>query len=95
MTAKKYRKRAIVVEAIQYTGENKREIRAFAGESYCEITRAYSEPYKPAIITREGNLMISAGDYVIRGVHGEIYPCKPEVFAAIYDEESENAGGGD
>jgi hypothetical protein len=38
-----------------------------------------------AIVTLEGNMRISGGDYIIRGVQGEFYPCKPDIFAATYE----------
>ena len=40
------------------------------------------------IETLEGDMRADVGDYVIRGVKGEIYPCKPDIFAATYDEET-------
>jgi hypothetical protein len=43
-----------------------------------------------SIATLEGNMLVSVGDYVIKGVQGEFYPCKPDIFLATYDiEESE------
>jgi hypothetical protein len=36
-------------------------------------------------VTLEGNMRISGGDYIIRGVQGEFYPCKPDIFAATYE----------
>ena len=38
------------------------------------------------IPTLEGNMIASPGDWIIKGVHGEFYPCKPEIFAATYEE---------
>lgn len=41
---------------------------------------------KPYIWTLEGNLYISEGDYIITGIKGERYPCKPDIFLATYEE---------
>lgn len=43
------------------------------------------EDIYPAIVTLEGTMRIGYGDFVIRGVQGEFYPCKPDIFAATYD----------
>ncbi|HEY1188575.1 MAG TPA: hypothetical protein VGE74_13060 [Gemmata sp.] len=37
------------------------------------------------ITTREGGMQVTAGDWIIKGIAGEFYPCKPEIFAATYD----------
>ena len=50
------------------------------GAAYLKINGLWS------IVTLEGPMEISKGDYVIQGVKGEIYPCKPEIFEASYDK---------
>jgi len=42
-----------------------------------------------AIVTREGQVFADAGDYIIQGIQGELYPCKPDIFAATYEEVAE------
>ncbi|HHA7653756.1 TPA: hypothetical protein ACOP3J_001132 [Streptococcus pneumoniae] len=79
----KYRKKPVVVEAVKWTGENVKEIATFMGIE--------SVPYdlntrKLSIVTLEGIMEASQGDYIIKGVQGEIYPCKPNIFAEIYEE---------
>lgn len=82
MPAKKYRKKPVEVEAVQYDGENGREIGHFAG---LDASTAGRE--KALVIhTPEGNMRVSVGDYVIRGVQGEHYPCKPDIFEQTYEE---------
>jgi hypothetical protein len=79
---KKYRKKPVVIEAIQYTGDNDDEIRAFAVDNY----KMDLEEGKCIIDSMEGKFVCSKGDYVIKGVKGEFYPCKPDIFEQTYEE---------
>lgn len=88
----KYRKRPVVIEAIQYTGLNPVEIKAFVGEA-CRVeyyTAAWEAGAGPVVAqitihTLEGDMEVSPKDYVIKGVDGEFYPCKPDIFAKTYE----------
>lgn len=82
MEPKKYRKRPVVVEAIQWTGENYKDIQAFAGK---KTVNHFSEKLL-TIRTLKGYMVVSRGDYIVKGVHGEVYPCKPDVFQETYEE---------
>ncbi|WP_459591767.1 hypothetical protein, partial [Enterobacter asburiae] len=91
----KYRKKPIVVEAIQWTGSNLEEIRNFVGsdliENYIEhfdIERTLIKQTLAgiAINTLEGTMMVNYGDYIIKGVNNEFYPCKPDIFEQTYEE---------
>ena len=75
----KYCKRPIVIEAIRYNGENKVEIQEFLGK-YLHFTEAK----QLKISTLEGVMLANIGDYIIRGVNGEYYPCKPDIFKKTY-----------
>ena len=77
----KYMKRPVVIDAVQYTGTplSATAISKFVGKS-CTI-KDNNEMY---IETLEGTMHVSVGDYVIRGVHGEFYPCKPDIFHETY-----------
>lgn len=77
----KYVKKPVVIDAIQWTGTNTQEIYDFcnSGSRDCHVIGD-----NLMIKTLEGTMKASAGDYIIRGVHGEHYPCKPEIFAATY-----------
>ncbi len=77
----KFRKKPIVVDAIRYTGDNLDELRAFVPE--CHRHNKVNEPL--GIITLEGVMTISEGDWVIRGAVGEYYPCKPDAFEASFE----------
>lgn len=94
----KYRKKPVVVEAIQWTGSNLEEIRNFVGsdliEEYVElfdIKRTLKEMLVDiAIDTLEGTMRVDYGDYIIKGVKGELYPCKPDIFLKTYEEVIED-----
>jgi len=79
---KQYRKKPVVIDAIQWTGGNFESISVFAAQTGKEITQDGSELIIP---TLEGDHEASLGDWIIRGVKGEIYPCKPDIFEATYD----------
>ena len=79
--ARAYRKKPVVVEAVQWTGENHAEMCEFIDQEVFEI-----KPKEGLIIhTLEGNHHASPGDYIIKGVNGEFYPCKPDIFAKTYE----------
>ena len=76
---KKYRKKPVVISAMQWKGNNRSEIIDFVGNSAIfDRTGLY-------IITLEGELFASIGDYIIRGVKGEFYPCKSDIFRQTYE----------
>ena len=84
---KKYVKKSIVVEAVRNIGGNVSEIRKFTdGKSRPVYTL---NGYVYLIDTLEGTMTANIGDYIIKGVKGEFYPCKPDVFEATYDEYNE------
>lgn len=97
-----FRKKPVEVEAMLFTGTNKslEELTAFVGPQLVMESVAVYEPVDhicdakqiigyvehPHIRTLEGLMHVSVGDYVIKGVQGEFYPCKPDIFAATYEE---------
>lgn len=97
-----YRKKPVVVEAVQFNGENELEIKDFVGDSLTidlirepQVTEEGIIPkwVELKINTLEGTMVASVGDYIIKGVNGEFYPCKPDIFEKSYDklgEEIEN-----
>lgn len=99
----KYRKKPVVIEAIQFTGgeDNRRAVLDFTGLSASNASTIYWRAGAPdavtgnmaselVIRTLEGDLVASHGDWIIRGVKGELYPCKPDIFDATY-EPAENS----
>lgn len=94
----KYRKKPVVVEAVRWTGSNLEEIRNFVGSDLIEecvelfdIKRTLKEMLVDiAIDTLEGTMRVDYGDYIIKGVQGEFYPCKPDIFEQTYEEVIED-----
>lgn len=86
---KKYRKLPIVILALKYTGKNELEIVAFTQGKSALSVNMDKKCYDLAIYTLEGSMTISEGDYVIKGVNGEFYPCKPDIFEKTYEEVNE------
>lgn len=78
-----FRKKPVVIEAVQFTGSNCIEIIKFIGGPWENLELHNTDT--PVIHTLEGEMTASAGDWVIKGVKGEFYPCKPDIFEATYD----------
>ena len=94
----KYKKKPVVIEAVQLNAseESITEVLEFIGKKkvdyftpdglmfsdYCKLIIA--EGLK--IPTLEGEMTASIGDYIIKGVHGEFYPCKPDIFEETYEK---------
>ncbi len=88
----KYRKKPVVIEAIQWNGINLTEIEDFVGEDmeYDINVAAWKAgacaPHVDMTIhTLEGDHICTIGDYIIKGVNGEFYPCKPDIFEKTYE----------
>lgn len=80
---KRYVKKPLPIEAIQYLTENAIEISNFIGDFPHKII----ESDKVIIIsTLEGDHLVRHGDYVIKGIYNEFYPCKPDIFEGTYLE---------
>lgn len=81
-------KKPVTIEAVKWDGENIEEIKTFCGASAftaVESQMGQTETEELYISTLEGNHHASVGDYIIKGVHGESYPCKPDIFEKTYD----------
>lgn len=85
----KYRKKPVVIDAIQWLGIDT--------PSYAELLNKFPECFGSAIITNEkydeiviktpeGNMTANKGDYIIKGIKGEFYPCKEEIFNLTYEK---------
>lgn len=98
----KYVKKPVVVEAIQWTGKNLLDVTTFYQNGVsptlnCDMPRAKWSDYHEyviknglSIITLEGVMKASIGDYIIKGVNGEFYPCKPDIFNKTYKPYNES-----
>lgn len=97
----KYRKKPVVVEAVQLNSADSSiaNVLRFVGqkvelncstahdrfEDYCSMVRMSGMEIK----TLEGNMKASIGDYIIKGVNGEFYPCKKDIFEKTYEPAEE------
>jgi len=79
--SKRYKKKAGFVDAILFNGENFNECKDFIGDQF-DNTLNY-----PNVRTKEGVMRVSDGDYILKGIHGEFYPCKPDIFKDAYEED--------
>lgn len=93
-----YRKKPIAIEAVQWTGDNTREVVGWIVSTGNRATRQW-EPVDVdtaagvrlprgehiAIDTLEGTMRVSVGDWIILGVRGEVYPCRADIFEATYE----------
>ena len=77
-----YKKKPLVIQAVQWTGENNIEILNFC--SRCYITSS-GKTKDLVITTLEGDMSAAVGDYIIKGVKGEFYPCKEDIFDLTYE----------
>lgn len=77
-----YCKKPVVIKAIRWDGCNLEELKSFVGS-------ALTYDGKLIIHTLEGDHEAKVGDYIIKGVQGEFYPCKPEIFAKTYEAVEE------
>jgi len=83
-----YYKKPIKIEAIQYTGGNAEEIKELSHEDIIVY------PNFLEVITPEGKMRATKGDYIIKGIAGEVYPCKEEIFLKTYTKQPENVEAG-
>lgn len=85
----KYRKKPVVIEAFEYS----------KGMYYVDIPEWATDAYKEGVLfeedgelftkTLEGPLKVDDGDFIIQGIKGELYPCKPDIFMMTYDPEDD------
>lgn len=90
----KARKKPVVIEAIQWTGDNLQDVREFVGDYLFEFKTQTINLKKQEVKERtagikiktlEGDHHANIGDYIIKGVQGEFYPCKPDIFKETYE----------
>ncbi len=89
----KFRKKPVVIEAIQYKGEVTQELIIFCPDLLVVALNDEGRVIKDLTVqidTLEGNLKVSNGDWIIKGIKGEFYPCKPGIFELTYYKEEDN-----
>lgn len=85
-----FRKKPVVIEAELYTGENNYQIQRWSNGAAIPSPVLEPGPGNPKgsylqIKTLEGVMIANPGDYIIKGIKGEYYPCKPDIFEATYE----------
>ena len=85
----KFRKKPVVVDAINWDGENDTIIREFLIEADWWADRGGTVTPILRIRTLEGVMAAIPGDWIIQGMKGEFYPCKPDIFEATYEAVEE------
>lgn len=86
----KFRKKPVVIEAVQFVDTDESILKlSELGLDPVRIDYANLDNPILKIETLEGMMIASEGDYIIKGVRGEFYPCKPDIFAETYEEVSE------
>jgi hypothetical protein len=95
----KYIKKPVIIEAFKYDGDLKGRdgwyvpewaVKAFEDDVlFYDSFAPNSPPCDLFVRTLEGDHHVSVGDFIIRGVKGELYPCKPDIFAATYEQVDE------
>lgn len=92
---KKFRKKPVVIEAMRWTGDNTRDVMLWAaGGTLAPFAMApgwwLSNPsegkFRLMVPTLEGQMAANPGDWIIKGIKGEFYPCKPDIFDATYEQ---------
>ena len=83
----KYRKKPVVIEANQFTDDMKDAVYRWAAAQQMNITPSFTEDGCPSLLipTLEGEMTCKLNDWLIRGVSGEFYPCKPDIFEKTYE----------
>ena len=83
-SVRRYQKRPVIIEAIEYQPERIHVIWGWAG---ADVVYGPTEITDSAFIeTLEGRMEARPGDFIIKGIKGEFYPCKPDIFAASYEQ---------
>ena len=80
----KFRKKPVEIEAMKFTNETRDQVYNFVT---CNKSASFAGTSQPVlkIQTLEGVMTAKIGDWVIKGVNGEFYPCKPDIFAKTYE----------
>ena len=88
----KAKKKPVIVEYVQWNGKNVSEIMSFCGSAAHDIYQInlinlanMPVEYSLIIKTFKGNERVYPGDYIIKGIYGDFYPCKPDIFKETYE----------
>lgn len=89
----KYRKKPVVIEAVQYTGNGNFTNHSLPDWIWAafrtQVLKSTNGNDPLIIVTMEGELTVSPNDFIIQGIQGELYPCKPDIFEKTYEPVTE------
>jgi len=83
----RFKKRPVIIDAVQFTGENDAEVLEFLVKY--KVPFEVVADHELVIHTLEGDMHVSRHDWIIKDVQGEFYPCKPDIFSATYERSYE------
>tara|TARA_Y100000310_G_C20255715_1_gene611241 strand:+ start:303 stop:587 length:285 start_codon:yes stop_codon:yes gene_type:complete len=89
----RYRKKPVVIEAVQFDGGNLAQIFEELGDLKHGRGLRYDGD-DLLVHTLEGDMRATPGDFIIKGVQDEVYPCKPDIFEATYEPVADTATAG-
>lgn len=78
----KFRKKPIIIEAVQWVGQSMYDLDDFIDG---DDSFGFTEDKKVIIETLEGTMTVQLNDWIIKGINGEFYPCKPDIFEKTYE----------
>ena len=88
----KYRKKPVIIDALKFDGSPAGAVAVLDWMPDCPFKFVPNYDLRVGVLeiaTLEGTMTARAGDFIIRGVKGEFYPCKPDLFAATYEAVTE------
>lgn len=83
-----YRKKPVLIKAWQYTKDSAHHVPKWIEREPNVVLLPDQDPIQGNVVTLEGDMAISENDYIVRGVQGEFYPCKPDIFRNTYTEDN-------
>ena len=86
----RFRKKPVVIEAMCWDGSEESQ-RAIVNWSNGKVSGWFDDRYFLNVGTLEGDMRADVGDWIIKGIKGEFYPCKPDIFETIYEPAVESA----
>jgi hypothetical protein len=91
----RWRKRPVEVDALQWRVVNHEQMKAWLGDAYLAVLSKHvrGKAAHLSVRTLEGQLAAAPGDWIVKGIQGEFYPMKPDIFEATYEPVERHPGG--
>ena len=81
----RYKTKPVEIEALEWNGDNFKEVKEFT-DNKAKMELLFSGKEVLVVQTLEGDMAAAIGDFIIKGLRGEFYPCKPDVFHKKYEK---------